>query len=196
MSDEDLPVGARLEALRGPALRGPALRGPARPDAAGRRARLRQYQQQLLERMQAARTSGGTRLHQLGVMIGAERFLIDLTQTGEIVPLAPICAVPLTQPWYLGLSNIRGNLIGIIDYARYLDAGETAVAPESRMLTFAQGLGFNCAILVSRVYGLRQASDMQVAGERLVDADSNEWLVLDLAELVQDPRFLHVAASA
>lgn len=187
MSDQGLPVQAGF---------GESRPGEARPDAAGRRARLRQYQQQLLERMQAARISGGTRLHQLGVMIGTERFLIDLTQTGEIVPLAPVCAVPLTQPWYLGLSNIRGNLVGIIDYARYLDAGATAVAPDSRMLTFAQGLGFNCAILVNRVLGLRQASDMQVAGERLVDADNNEWLVLDLAELVQDPRFLHVAAAA
>lgn len=187
MSGDGLPVQARF---------GEALPGAARPDAAGRRARLRQYQQQLLERMQAARLSGATRLQQLGVMIGTERFLVDLTQTGEIVPLAPICTVPLTQPWYLGLANIRGNLVGIIDYARYLDAGDTAVAPDSRMLTFAHSLGFNCAILVNRVYGLRQASDMQVSGERLVDADNNEWLVLDLAELVQDPRFLHVAAAA
>ena len=175
---------------------GDARRGEARLDAAGRRARLRQYQQQLLERMQAARTSGATRLHQLGVMIGTERFLVDLTQTGEIAPLAPICTVPLTQPWYLGLANIRGNLVGIIDYARYLDAGTTAVAPDSRMLTFAHGLGFNCAILVNRVYGLRQAADMQVAGDRLLDTDNNEWMLLDLAELVQDPRFLHVAAAA
>ena len=167
-----------------------------RRDAAGRRTRLRQYQVQLLERMQAARGNSDASLNQLGVMIGAERFLLDLTEAGEIVPVLPICAVPLTQSWYLGLSNIRGNLVGIIDYARYLDAGETAVAPDSRMLTFAHSLGFNCAILVNRVYGLRQASDMQVAGERLVDADSNEWLVLDLAELVQDPRFLHVAAAA
>lgn len=129
-------------------------------------------------------------------MIGSERFLVDLTQTGEIVPLAAVCQVPLTQPWYLGLSNIRGNLVGIIDYARYLDAGATAVAPDSRVLTFAQGLGFNCGIVVNRVFGLRQASGMQAAGERLVDAEKNEWTPLDLAELVQDPRFLHVAASA
>jgi twitching motility protein PilI len=170
--------------------------GEARPDAAGRRARLRQYQHQLLERMQAARTSGGARLQQLGVMIGSERFLVDLTQTGEIVPLAPVCQVPLTQPWYLGLSNIRGNLVGIIDYARYLDAGATSVAPGSRVLTFAHGLGFNCGILVNRVFGLRQAADMEAAGDRLLDAEKNEWMPLDLAELVQDPRFLHVAASA
>ena len=59
-------------------------------------------------------------------MIGAERYLLDLTQAGEIVPLAPLRAVPLTQPWYLGLANIRGNLVGVIDLARYLGAGDTA----------------------------------------------------------------------
>src|SRR5881392_1220105 len=89
---------------------------PARLDPAGRRARLRQYQVQLLERMQAARNNSGARVNQLGVQIGAERYLLDLTQAGEIVALGQLTAVPLTQPWYLGLCNIRGNLVGVIDF--------------------------------------------------------------------------------
>ncbi|RJG10814.1 chemotaxis protein CheW [Massilia cavernae] len=173
----------------------PGLESPRRSDPAGRRERLRVYQQQLLERMQAARTSGGARLQQLGVMIGNERFLVDLAQTGEIVPLGTVCPVPLTQPWYLGLSNIRGNLVGIIDYARYLDAGESSAAPGSRVLTFAAGLGFNCGLLVTRVLGLRQAAGMEAAGERLRDGEGNEWTPLDLAELTREPRFLHVGAA-
>ncbi|MBW8897493.1 MAG: chemotaxis protein CheW [Massilia sp.] len=166
--------------------------GSARPDTAGRRTRLRQYQVQLLERMQAARTNTGARINQLGVMIGPNRYLLDLTQAGEIVPVPPLTAVPLTQPWYLGLANIRGNLIGIVDLARYLGEGETKLGPESRIVTFASGLGFNCALLVSRVFGLRHAGDMQVEGERLRDADNIEWAPLDLAALVGDERFLHV----
>ncbi|MGZ8290464.1 MAG: chemotaxis protein CheW [Telluria sp.] len=174
----------------------PGADAPRRSDPAGRRERLRVYQQQLLERMQAARTSGGARLHQLGVMIGTERFLVDLTQTGEIVPLATVCPVPLTQPWYLGLSNIRGNLVGIVDYARYLDPETSSAGAGSRVLTFAAGLGFNCGLLVSRVLGLRQAADMEAAGDLLRDAEGNQWTALDLAELARDPRFLHVGATA
>jgi twitching motility protein PilI len=165
---------------------------PAKPDGERRRTRLRQYQVQLLERMQAAKTNTGARIHQLGVQIGAERYLLDLTQTGEIMPLSPITTVPLTQPWYLGLANIRGNLVGVIDFARYLDQADTGVGADSRVITFASGLGFNCALLVTRVYGLRQAADMQASGERLRDADSQEWTPLDLRALVGDPRFLHV----
>ncbi len=161
-------------------------------DAAGRRTRLRQYQVQLLERMQAARGNTGARINQLGVQIGAERVLLDLTQAGEIVPVSALTAVPLTQPWYLGLSNIRGNLVGVIDLARYLRLGDTAVGPDSRIVTFAGALGFNCALLVSRVYGLRHAGDMERAGDLLRDADANLWTVLDLAALVRDPRFVQI----
>ncbi|MES2151378.1 MAG: chemotaxis protein CheW [Pseudomonadota bacterium] len=161
-------------------------------DAAGRRTRLRQYQVQLLERMQAARSNSGARVNQLGVQIGSERYLLDLTQAGEIVPLAPITEVPLTQSWYLGLSNIRGNLVGIIDLARYLELGQNAPGADSRVITFGAALGFNCALLVGRVYGLRHAAEMTPEGDRLRDVDHNAWTPLDLAALVQDPRFLHV----
>ena len=162
-------------------------------DGAGRRTRLRQYQVQLLERMQAARNNASARVNQLGVMIGPDRFLLELTQVGEIVPVpAAITVVPLTQPWYLGLANIRGNLISVIDLARYQLGAETVVGSDSRIITFANGLGFNCGLLVARVYGLRHAADMEAAGDRLRDADTNEWTPLDLAALVRDTKFLHV----
>ena len=161
-------------------------------DGAGRRTRLRQYQVQLLERMQAARNNAGARVNQLGVQIGAERFLLDLTQVGEIVPVPSITVVPLTQSWYLGLANVRGNLISVIDLARYQGSSDTAIGSDSRIITFANGLGFNCGLLVSRVYGLRHAAGMETAGERLRDADAVEWTPLDLAALVSETRFLHV----
>jgi twitching motility protein PilI len=165
---------------------------PARLDPAGRRNRLRQYQVQLLERMQAARGDAGKRAGELGVLIGEQRFLLDLTQAGEILPYSAVVAVPLTQPWYLGLANLRGSLVGVIDYARYTGRGATAVGPDSRIVTFAGGLGFNCGLLVSRVVGLRHAGDMELVGERLRDVDAKEWAPLDLAALCKEQRFLHI----
>jgi hypothetical protein len=85
-----------------------------------RRSRLRQYQVQLLERMQAAQAAGTTAARELGVLIGTRHYLLDLTQVGEIVPFQSATAVPLTQPWYLGLANVRGSLVGVIDLAAYL----------------------------------------------------------------------------
>lgn len=176
----------------------------AAPDGGERRSRLRQYQVQLLERMQAAKSGAVDRSKQLGVQIGARRCLLELTQVGEIVAPAPIGAVPLARDWYLGLSNVRGNLTGIVDLARY--RGEPGCQPgaEARVITFAPALGFNCALLVERVLGLREGGKMRDEEEAgglaapawsprsLVDADGLRWSAVDLALLVREARFLHV----
>ena len=175
-------------------------------DRAGRRARLRDYQTHLVDRMQAARS--GTELHrnQLGVMIGTSRLLLDLRQAGEIMTIAEITPVPLTQDWYRGLVNVRGNLIGVIDLARFQGEEVTAVTKESRIVAFAPLLGFNCGLLVSRVLGLRSSDDMALKnpaaaadkaawlGRRHVDQEAQEWTELDLSLITRDSRFLHVGS--
>jgi twitching motility protein PilI len=170
-----------------------------------RRSRLRQYQVQLLERMQAARSGALVGGRELGVLLGGRPCLLDLTRISEIVPLQAITPVPLTQDWYLGLANIRGNLTGVIDLARYQGqaAGDSAPA-ERRLITFAPGLGFNCALLAERVLGLRKLDDMtplepsgQAAAlpwcsQQFQDGDAQQWTRIDLAQLVQEARFSQV----
>jgi twitching motility protein PilI len=167
---------------------------------AARRTRLRAYQEQLLERMQAARTSSGGRVHQLGVEIGGASYLLELTETGEIVPVPPLAPVPLTRSWYLGLANIRGSLVGVVDLGGYLaEGGEGAPAAppfaapgQARLVTFSPALGFPCALLAGRVVGLRQAADMAPHDGRLREADGTEWTPLSLAALAAQERFLQV----
>ena len=72
---------------------------------------------------------------------------------------------------------------------------ETPAGAEGRFVTFAPGLGMNCALLVTRVYGLRHLGDMQPDGERLRDGDGQAWTPLDLAALVRDERFLQGLAG-
>lgn len=168
---------------------------------AERRSRLRQYQVQLLERMQAAKTGAAATGRELGLQFGDRRCLLDLTQIGEIVPFAPVSAVPLTQDWYLGLANVRGQLTGIIDLARYQGDAPTAPAPDSRLVTFSPALGFNCALLAARVLGLRNLADMTPGdgdaapawrSQHFLDRDGQQWTRLDLGLLVREARFLHV----
>ena len=162
-------------------------------DESARRTRLRAYQEELLERMQAARSGSGERVQQLGLGIAGTRWLLDLTEAGEIVALGDLTPVPLTRPWYLGLVNVRGALLGAIDLARYLDPEAPAATGAGRLVTFSPALGFNCALRVDQVYGLRQAAAMEREGEVLRDADGNTWKPLSLAALVREERFLHLA---
>ena len=40
--------------------------------------------------------------------------------------MPPIANVPLTQPWFRGLANIRGNLYSVIDFAGFLGRGNAS----------------------------------------------------------------------
>jgi twitching motility protein PilI len=176
------------------------------PDRAARRARLRDYQAHLVDRMRAARSGAGSHVNQLAVVIGGSRFLLDLKQAGEIMTIAPIMPVPLTRDWFLGLSSVRGNLIGIIDLALFQGQGPTTIDKDSRIVAFAPALGFNCGLLVSRVLGLRSSVDMTLKNQpvpadnaswlarQYVDREAQDWTELDLSLITQDSRFLHVGS--
>lgn len=175
----------------------------AKPDTLARRTRLREFQAQLVERMQAARTGASPYASQLGVLIGQRYCLLNLQEAGEIISVGAITKVPLTHDWFLGLTNVRGSLVSVIDLARFQGQGATPVDRESRIVVFAPGLSFNSGILVSRVLGLRNIADMRLqaaeaetvaswAPRQYVDRDSQVWTELDLSLIVQDAQFLHV----
>lgn len=171
--------------------------------AGARRTRLREFQTQLVERMQAVRSGAEAQASMLGLLIGQTRWLLDLPEAGEIVAVGDITAVPLTKDWYLGLTNIRGNLTGVVDLARFRGMAPTAIDKESRIVAFSPSLAFNCGLLVSRVLGLRKTTEMDVqagsgdaetpwSANRYIDRDAQVWHELKLSEIVKDPQFLHV----
>jgi twitching motility protein PilI len=172
-------------------------------DIGSRRTRLREFQARLVERMHAVSSGAETQAGQLGIMIGQTRWLLNLQEAGEIVSVGTITKVPLTQNWFLGLANIRGSLISVIDLACFCGLPQTPIDKESRIVAFASTLSFNSGLLVSRVMGLRNVADMQQqpdtdtdvaawAVRRYVDRDAQVWTELDLSRIVQDPQFLQV----
>lgn len=168
-----------------------------------RQGRLRQYQLQLLQRMQAARSGAQAGGKELGVLVGGRHCLLDLTQLGEIVIPAGLAiqSVPLAENWYLGLAAMRGRLTAVVDLARFFGQAACVADGDSRIISLAPRLGVNSALLVGRVLGLRQQRSMlalphgpdmpQWAAQLLCDKDQQQWLRLDLAQLARSERFLN-----
>ncbi|MDP3842388.1 MAG: chemotaxis protein CheW [Oxalobacteraceae bacterium] len=176
-----------------------------KPEPHARRTRLREFQAQLAQRVQAAQNSAERNLNQLGVMIGDTHCLLDLQQTSEILPVRSITKVPLTLDWYLGLSSIRGNLVGVVDFPRFLGYAATELDAACRIIIFSRGLSLHGGLLVPRVLGLRNPQQMAPAPDAepasalsrwttqcYRDEQARLWMQIDLAALVQDPRYLQI----
>lgn len=190
----------------GPASEPAVLNGLASShDRAARRGRMREFQDGLMERMRLAQSGVDTRIKRLAVQAGSGHWLIDLPDAGELVPLTAITPVPLTHDWFLGMTNIRGNLVSVIDFSRFEGGPATALGRDCRILAFAPALSHNSAILVSRVLGLHDVANMTPLPDRAgedgdsswsseawTDGQGQLWNRLDLSRVVRDPRFLNV----
>lgn len=131
---------------------------PGTPSAFEGKGHLRQFQAHLSERLRHAESA--PRTARLGMSIGGRRWLVDLAEAGEIVPVpATITPVPLTVDWFRGLVNLRGALFAVSDLRRFAGGVYTPINRESRLLAFSAALDLNAALLVSRMLGLQDPKD-------------------------------------
>jgi twitching motility protein PilI len=158
---------------------------------------LREFQQNVLNRLQEQATAGD-RIATLGVQVGADNWLVDMTEISEVLEVPKMTVVPLTKPWYRGVANVRGNIYGIIDLAAYSSHGETTQDAQSRVLLLGQKYSFNAGLLISRVLGLRNARDWQRSEEdgieRYQDDSGQMWTKLNIKQLLQQPEFMQIGA--
>jgi twitching motility protein PilI len=162
------------------------------------RTSLRDYQRDLAERLRNAQ--GAANASMLGVQVDDEAWLVDLREAGEVIPVPPITPLPLTRPWFTGLTNIRGNLYSVVDFAAFLQKRPVAPGDQARLLLLGDRFRLGAALLVDRSLGLRNPAQLErrkgpLAGwarAQYADAEGRLWKELDLTQLVQHPDFLGV----
>ncbi len=173
---------------------------------------LRAFQSRLASRLQAVRSTGVS-ASWLAVEAGEAKYLFPLSHSGEIFPWTPPQPVPYTAPWFLGVSNLRGGLFGVIQLAGFatgrrspVAATETARA-QSRLVALNELLEVNCALLVDRLVGLRGAEAFTAAqapnadapawaGHVYTDEEGAQWQEVNLQALSQQPQFLSIGAES
>ena len=162
------------------------------------RTSLRDYQRDLAERLRSAQGSANASM--LGVQVDDEAWLVDLREAGEVIPVPPITPLPLTRPWFKGVTNIRGNLYSVVDFAASLRKRPVAPGDQPRLLLLGDRFGLGAALLVDRSLGLRNPAQLERrkgalpewARAQYADAEGRLWKELDLTQLVQHPDFLGV----
>lgn len=168
-----------------------------------RRISLREFQENLSRRLAAAQT--GERRTLLGVQAGNENWLLNLSESGEILTPPPLAHVPLTRTWYRGLANVRGTLFGVIDFSSFHDGPLTVPSGHARLLLIGAKHGVHSSLLVTRVLGLRSEEDFEAdhgppdarpwVKQRMRDVQDHAWLRLDIPQLLAQGAFLDAGAD-
>src|SRR5690606_651674 len=163
-----------------------------------RRISLREFQANLAERL--AESASGEIRSLLALETPTENWLVDLADTGEVLPTPAITPVPMTRPWYRGLINVRGNLYGVVDFSLFQSGEPVALSGTTRILLVNPRHGNGIGLLFARSSGLHSEDEFSTApgaqdarpwvSQALVDSSARRWLRLDLASLANNPEFL------
>lgn len=142
----------------------------------------------------------------LAYTLGGVQVASAMHHVTEMLPYPnQITHVPGSKPWMLGLANVRGTLLPVIDLQVYLGVQAVAHTKAARMLVVDMR-DITAGLLVPGVTGMRHFKEQfRVLGVQMRGAlgayvfdafvvDEQTWPVFDLSALTADPEF-RLAAS-
>lgn len=100
----------------------------------------------------------------IGFMSNGVKCLAKMSDVAEILPTPEAIRIPGVKHWVLGLANIRGSLIPLIDLHGFLFQENTQPSKKNRILVVNQA-GDQTGILVEEVFGLRRFKQDEIQSE-------------------------------
>lgn len=142
----------------------------------------------------------------IGFRIGDRNMVSSIAEVNEILTMPAMTAIPGTKPWLMGVANVRGNLVAVVDLRGFVEGSRTPIGDRSRVLVARQP-GGAVGLLVDEVLGQRSFTDENIPlvdlGEddrygrfvtRRYDLGGTIWGVFSMAVLVKTPEFSQAAA--
>lgn len=141
--------------------------------------------------------------------VDGRRMLVALEEVRAIVAPPRLVRLPGARPWVAGLANVRGELTGVFDLARFWF--DVSTPPSRHNVVFlARQAQASSAFLVERSFGIRQVArgeerELSESGHHRELASlpgfhqevrlNGEWLpVLEFRSLLDHDRFLDAVA--
>ena len=137
--------------------------------------------------------------------IGSHRLASGFDEVVEILSMPALTPIPGAQPWMLGVANVRGTLLPVVDLKQFLE-GERTVMHEGQRVLVVRQPGGDVAVTIDEIYGQRSFVDAQsidvgpVADgryayfvERAYRMNDQDWGVFSLERLARTPEFRQAA---
>ncbi len=155
-----------------------------------------------------AATAQGTEWVGVGFRIGDENFLSSREQVREVLMLPEaMTRVPGAKRWLLGIANLRGHLLPLVDVKLMLGSGRTSLRRSTRVIS-VNHREIPAGLVVDEVLGFRRfgaqefskaAPEVALRCDRFLNGSyrrgDEDWPVFDLFELIESNLFLQAAAE-
>jgi len=147
------------------------------------------------ERPQVAETL----LELLEFRLAQERYALENRYVQEVHPLSELTPLPCTPPFVLGIVNVRGRILPVLDLKKFFDLPEKGLTDLHRII-LVRGNDLELGLLADVIVGVRSipADSLQpflptltgVRSDYLKGVTAERLVVLDLARILADPKII------
>ena len=144
----------------------------------------------------------------VGFRIGEEQFVASREHVREVLMLPEdMTRVPGARRWLLGIANLRGHLLPLVDVKLLLGSGRTTLRRTTRVIS-VNHREVPAGLVVDEVLGFRRFMDSELTDvwpETVVRCDrfltgayqrnDDTWPVFNLFDFVESNLFLRAAAD-
>jgi len=183
----------RLEASRS------ALQRRLTPNLEERRAILRARARLLAQDHKGVEDLTQSRLEVVEFLLASEHYGIELTYIREILVLSEFTPLPGTPPFVLGLTNVRGQILSVINIKKLFDLPEKGLTDLNKVIV-VRTRQMELGILADSVVGVRTiaAHEFQtslptltgIRAEYLKGITKDPLVILDMDRILSDEKIV------
>ncbi len=94
-------------------------------------------------------------------MLASERYGVESALVREVYPLKDLAAVPCTPAFVLGIINVRGQIVSVVDLKKFFDLTERGITESNRVIIVSEG-DMEFGILADGIVGVRSVPVREV----------------------------------
>ena len=152
-----------------------------------------------LARQEKEKDIPGDHIEIVQFLLANETYGIESSFVQEVYPLRDLTPIPGTPPFVLGIINVRGRIVSILDIRKFFDLPEKGLTDLNKVLIL-NGHNMEFGLLADAVLGVRkiranelQASLPTLTGIReqyLKGVTKERFVILDAEKLLADKKII------
>ena len=132
-------------------------------------------------------------------VLAHETYALESRHVREIYPLKELTAVPCTPAWVLGIVNIRGQILSVVDLRQFFDLPRRGLTDLNKVIVL-RSHAMEFGVLADAIVGTRKVSLRRlqpslptltgIRAQYLKGIDENRAVFLDAEKLLTDGRLV------
>jgi purine-binding chemotaxis protein CheW len=143
--------------------------------------------------------SAGAMLELLEFRLASERYALETRHVQDVHPLRDLTPLPCTPAFVLGIVNLRGRILPVLDLKKFFDLPERGLTDLHRII-LVRGNDLEFGVLADVIVGVRSvaADSLQpslptltgIRADYLKGIGEDRLVVLDVERILADPKII------